>query len=43
MSKWILTNGNKRQKTSNITKFNNYSAQNFINKELNINSDICST
>lgn len=43
MLKWILTNNNKRQKISNSIKFNSYSAQNFINKELTLNSDICNT
>lgn len=40
MSIWIKVNNNKRQKISTDGKFNNYSAQNYINKSLNMSHDI---
>ena len=40
-SNWIKVDNNKRQKLSNETKFNDYSAQNYISNNLNICEELC--
>ena len=41
MSNWIKVNNNKRQKLTNETKFNDYSAQNYISNNLIISEELC--